>query len=162
MPSNVEPKAVVRTFNYRCFLNKEIPASIKYDAITDQKHLELGEKNETKIVEDRPCDWLELANKDVDQCGLANVLKLAQKGLIDVNSFAFKDEEALDLGDLDAKDPNAVNEVLKSQKANMEKLDNLANQLGTDVDGVIAALMNGTFADLVANSTKKNDVKEGE
>lgn len=159
MSSPAVKKAV---FNYRCFKQKELYKPTQSETVTKQFHLELGEKNQTIIVEDRPVDWVELANKDVDQVGLANVLRLMQKGLVDARDLAFKESEALDLGSLDPSDPESIKETLASQQANVQKLEALASRLGCSVDELIDATINGTIAEFVQSKVETPEVKEGE
>lgn len=162
MSSSEVIKPIERSnFSYRC-IKKEFYKPIPSEVITKQFHLELGEKYETIIVEDRKTDWLELANKDLDQCGLANVLKLAQKGLVDTSSLAFSDDEALDLGGLDPMDPSSVNKVISSQAENVKKLEAIAAKVGCSVDELITSTLQGTIADLIAQKMSENTEKKEE
>lgn len=145
-----------KSFAYRN-IKKEFRTPKSYENITTQFHLELGEHNETKIVQDRNVDWQELANKDMDKVGLANILELARKRGISANAFAFKDEEALDLSTLDPNDPNAVNQVVTDGAAAHEKLEAIAAQLGVSVDALIDAFIAGTLNEVIAQHTASGE-----
>lgn len=145
-----------KTFAYRN-IKKEFRPVKGYVNITTQYHLELGEHNETKIVQDRNVDWQELANKDMDKVGLANVLELARKRGLPQNAFMFKDEEALDLSTLDPNDPNAVNQVVTDGAAAHEKLEAIAAQLGVSVDALIDAFIAGTLNEVIAQHTASGE-----
>lgn len=156
---NVERKP----FSYRCFINKELQKPTVGLTVSSQFHLELGEKNQAVIVEDRPCDWVELQNKDLDKVGLANVLKMAQKGLVDLQDLAFSDDEALDLGDMDPMNPESIKKTISSAQANSQKLQATADQLGISVEELIDGVVKGTLADIIESKTKVEETaKEGE
>lgn len=153
-----------RKIAYRCF-NKDFEKPQTFTEITSDYHLERGEKEEVVIVKDRNIDWLERANKDVPNVGLANVLKLAQKGAISLDSLAFKDSEAGN--DISMIDPMNINEnqkILANKDKNVKKLESLAKSLGVSLDDLAKSLMDGTFVDLVekAKAPKEEEKKEGE
>lgn len=159
--SNNEAKKVVRKIKYRCF-EKEFTDFLPTETITSQFHLELGEKNDVVIVEDRKTDWQELANKDVDKTGIRYVLSLLDKGVINPESLRFKEAEAMDLSDLNPMDPESVKKTIASKEASVAKLENTAKSLGVDVDTLVKALMNGEFATLVDKATKVAKTEESE
>lgn len=151
-----------RVIRYRCF-NKEFQ---EFDApinITEQKHLERAEHDEVVIVDDRNCDWLELANQDVGKVGLANLLKLAEKGQMDITQcrFAPETEGGLDISGLDPMDPNAVKSTVASAKTNADKLESIAKQLGVGSDDLVKALLDGSLGTLIETKVKQETVSEG-
>lgn len=153
-----EIKAVKKQFAVRN-IKKEFTTFEDGPVITKQFHIELGDKNETVIVEDRPCDWLELANKDADKVGLVNVLSNIERQGLDVRSFAvFNDSEALDLSELDPMNPHAYNDSIKAQNKAMQELQATASKLGVTVDSLISAAISGKIEDLI----KVPEKKEGE
>lgn len=156
-----ETQAAIKTVKYRNIQKEVVNTSDDFETLTKEFHLELGENNQAVIVEDRPVDWCEIANKDVNQVGLANILELARRRGDDLSAFAFKDDEALDLGDLDPMNPQAVTDMVASQTAANAKLESIAQQLGVSVDSLVDAFVKGTFADLVASASKVEE-KEGD
>lgn len=157
--TKVETKKVetIRTFSYRNIINKKFNPARVDKTITSDFHLERAEGDSVKIVQDRNIDWVELANRDVDQVGLANILKLAAKGQIDITRCAFKDSEAADLSSLDPMNVNQIHESIQTQDANAKKLEAIASQLGVSVDKLVDSFLNGTFADLVSAATKTSE-----
>lgn len=142
------------SFAYRN-IKKDFTKFKPNEVITKNYHLELGEHNEAKIVEDRPDDWFEIAQIGVDQVGLANILEIARRrgeNAFD-GRYAFKDDEALDLGDLDAKDPEAVKAAIAAGSAAQQKLEETAGQLGVSVDELIDSMLKGTLATLIKDKT---------
>lgn len=156
-----ENQAAIKVIKYRNIQKEEVKTADDFENITKDYHLELGENNQAVIVEDRSVDWNELQNRDIDQVGLANILELARRRGDDLSKFAFMDDEAMDLGDLNPMDPQAVNDMVASQNASSEKLASIAQQLGVSVDALVDAFVNGKFADLVATATKTEE-KEGD
>lgn len=124
------------------------------EPISPQYHLELDEKNAVKKVQDRNRDWAELADKDVNQVGLANILRLMSKGQMSFGQTMFKDDEAIDTSVI----PDDVSTL--SGKDPTKKLEVLATKLGVSVDDLIQAFMNGGLNDLI--ETKLNEKKESE
>lgn len=145
-----------KSFAYRN-IKKEFRTPKSYENVTTQFHLELGEHNETKIVQDRNVDWQELANKDMDKVGLANILELARRRGISADAFAFKDNEALDLSGLDPMDPNAVNEAVSAGSDASKKLEAIAGQLGISVDDLVNAFIAGTLNEVIAQHTASGE-----
>lgn len=167
--SKVQPQATtpknILPVNFRCRnIKKDYSKPYEYKQLTEQRHLELGENNSVVVVDDRPTDWLEFVNNNVDKVGLVNVLELARRRGESLAKFSFKDEEALDLGTLDPMNPQAVNEVLSKQEEAANRLAGIAKQLGVSVDELVKSFMDGTFDKLVAEKTtsKTTEVKEGE
>lgn len=156
-----ENQAAIKVVKYRNIQKEEVNTADDFETITKDYHLELGENNQAVIVEDRSVDWNELQNRDIDQVGLANILELARRRGDDLAKFAFMDDEAMDLSDMNPMDPQAVNDMVASQNASSEKLASIAQQLGVSVDTLVDAFVNGKFADLVATATKTEE-KEGD
>lgn len=152
-----------RSFSYRN-IKKEFRTPSKEESITKQFHLELGEKNEVVIVEDRPCDWQELANKDADKVGLANVLDIARRQGLDVhNIYAFKDVEAIDTSMIDTMNPGSIKEVVASKDESMKKLESTAAQLGVSVADLVNAAISGSLDKFIGDHVaSKAENKEGE
>ena len=151
-----------RVFTYRNFLNKKIHKPEKVSTLTKEYHLERGDKNEVKVVADRPVDWVELANRDVGNVGLINVLKLVKNGQVDPLSLKTKDKECGDLSMVDPQDPNSIGQLMNSKDKSEKKLEKIASQLHCTKDELITSLMNGTFADLVEKAkAPKVEPKEG-
>lgn len=144
-------------------ITKEFHAPLEIDPITTQFHIELGEKSEMVIVQDRDIDWVELANRDVDTVGLANILEIARRRGDDLSSFAFKDDEAMDLSELDPMNPQKTVSLLKGQDESRQKLEALADQLGVSVSDLISAAVNGTLEKVISDKVDaaKSDDKEG-
>lgn len=163
MANSTQVKPTVRSFAYRCFKKDfSTPTVGASETVTKQFHLELGQSNELLIVEDRNVDWLELANKDVDSVGLSNILKLASKGLVDPSSLAFKDDEALDLGDLNGNDPESVKNLISSQSESLAKLNALAEQIGCSTDDLIKATLDGSLNAFISSKmAEKETTSEG-
>lgn len=153
--SKKEVKTESKTFTYRNFVDKPQSELVGSVELTSNYHLERGENWDVKVVEDRATDWKELANKDVDKVGLSAVLAMAQKGLVDPETLAFNDSEALDLGALDPMDPQSVKTTISKGAEAETKLKGIAEQLGVSVDKLVESFLNGSFADLVAEKTKK-------
>ena len=160
MPST-NTMAAVRKIKYRCF-EKEFTDFVPSENITEQKHLDFDEKGVVVIVDDRPCDWLELANKDVDKVGIKYVLEMAKKGLVDPETLRFRDEEALDLSKINPMDPQSIKDIIGSTEENANKLETISKKLGVSVNDLIQAFASGKLADLVESKTANVDKKEGE
>lgn len=160
MPST-NPKAAVRKIKYRCF-EKEFTDFIPCETVTEQKHLDYDDKGVVVIVDDRPCDWQELADKDVDKVGIKYVLEMAKKGLVDSETLRFRDEEALDLSKINPMDPQAIKDVIGSTQENAQKLESIAKELGVSVNDLVQAFASGTLGSLVDSKTATVEKKEGE
>lgn len=158
-PNTVKQPATC--FKYRNF-KKDFNKPYHYSNLSEQKHLELGEHNEVVIVDDRPTDWTEFVNNNVDKVGLVNVLELARRRGDSIAKFAYDDKEALDLSDMDPMNPQAINKVIAGQEEAADKLVGIAKQLGVSVDDLVKSFMNGTFNDLVASKVNTEEKKEGE
>lgn len=117
-------------------------------------HLELGENNETVVVEDRPDDWFEIAQQDKDKVGLANIIDIVRRQGGDPfdGRFAYKDEEALDLSGLDPKDPESVKAAVSKGADALKELKATAEKLGVSVDQLISASIDGSIGELVKKS----------
>lgn len=148
-------------FNVRN-IKKEYNKATKYEVVDKQFHLELGENYETKIVQDRNVDWQELANKDIDKVGLANVLELARRRGDPLANFAFKDSEAMDLSGLDPMQPQDVAKVASGASEADAKLEALAKQIGISKDALVDAFIKGTLADVIAANTQKEETPKTE
>lgn len=151
----------VTSFSYRN-IKKDLSVPYVYPTLSEQFHLEVGEHNQAVVVPDRPTDWEELQNTNVDKVGLQNVLLLAQKRGDSLAAFSFQDDEALDLSEINPMNPNAVKDVVASQKEASAKLDGIAQQLGVSTDTLVKAFMDGSFADLVASKIPTEKVEEGD
>lgn len=163
MSKKPDTEKIILKTSFQCRnIKKDFHKPTDYSAIEEQKHLELGPNNEVVIVDDRPIDWQEFQNQNVDKVGLANVLELARRRGESLTKFMFKDEEALDTSALNPMDPTSVKEVIASQDASVKKLEGIAAQLGVSVDTLVKAFMDGTFNDLVAAKVKTDEVKEGD
>lgn len=150
-----------KTFAYRG-IKKEFTKFQDYSLITPNAHLELGENNEAVVVEDRPDDWFEIAQKDADKVGLANILELARRrgeNPFD-GRYAFKNEEALDLGDLDPNDPESVKAAIGLGKEATEKLEATAKQLGVSVDELVDAFVKGSLNALIESKSQSQPKDE--
>lgn len=144
-----------------CYRNikKEFNKFAAYgEPVSSQFHLELGEKNEAKKVQDRNRDWAELHDKDVDQVGLANILKLMSRGQLGFGQTMFKDDEALDVAAI----PEDINNIKPEDSS--KKLQQLADQLGCSVNDLIQAYVNGTLTTLIEDKMNalKGDTKTEE
>lgn len=150
-----------RSFTYRG-IKKDFTEFEKFKTVTPQRHLELAEKGEVVIVEDRPTDWVELANKDIDKVGLKAIIDLAEKGLVNPFDVMFKDNEAeIDLSDINPMDINGLNQVVNSRSENEAKLEKYASQLGISVEELIKATVEGSLTSLIESKTKKEDISSG-
>lgn len=138
-------------------IKKEFTQFEELPTTAPQYHLELGENNEAVIVQDRDVDFAELANKDVDSVGLANILELARRRGDSLAAFQFKDEEALDLGDLDPMDPVGVNNMINAGKGAEAKLENIASQLGVTVDELVKSYIAGNVEALIKKGVAKDE-----
>lgn len=157
--------AAVTCFSHRN-IKKEFTKFVGTPTITKNAHLELGEHNETKIVEDRNDDWFELQQRDVDKVGLANILDLARKQGINAydGRYSFKDGEAMDLSDMNPNDPESIKSTIDAGTAAMAELKATAEKLGVSVSDLITAAAQGTLASLVGKKeeTVSETVTEGE
>lgn len=161
-PKKVVSKKVGKSFAYRC-IKKDFTSFGKAKNITPEFHLELGENNEAVIVEDRPTDWFALAQKDADKVGLANILEIARRRGENPydGRYAFKDEEALDLGDMDAKNPESVKQAIAAGSQAQKKLEATAAQLGVSVDELVDSFVKGTLSALIEKNVKVDEQSEG-
>lgn len=142
--------AAITSFAYRN-IKKDFTPDRETETITKQFHLERGEHNEAVIVEDRKTDWLELANKDADKCGLAYVLDLARRTGQGLEQFGFKDSEAMDSSFIDPMDPSkSLEKAASSLGSNTEKLEKIAKQLGVSTDELIDSFIKGQLAELIS------------
>lgn len=141
-----------------CYRNikKEFNKFAAYgEPVSTQFHLELAENNQAKKVQDRNCDWAELHDKDVDQVGLANILRLMQRGQLGFGQTMFKDDEALDVAAI----PEDINQIKPSETN--AKLEALAKKLGVSVNDLVDAFINGTLTSLIEEKMKSTEeIKE--
>lgn len=160
-PSEQSKVVEKRSFAYRG-IKKDFTEFEKFETITPQAHLELAEKGEVVLVEDRPTDWVELANKDIEKVGLKAIIDLAEKGLVNPLDVMFKDNEAdIDLSDINPMDINGLNQVVNSRSENEAKLEKYASQLGISVEELIKATVEGSLTSLIESKTKKEEVISG-
>lgn len=147
--SKTTQKAAIRSFTVRG-IKKNFTDFNSSDVITPEFHLELDKNNETLVIEDRPVDWVELANKDVKNVGLTYVLDLIKNQGKDIRSVcAFQDAEATDTSLIDPMDPNNYRKSINGQKAAMSELEKTASRMGVTVDSLVAAALSGKVEDLV-------------
>lgn len=125
-----------RSFSYRCF-KKDFNKFHEALTITPEFHFERGEGDEVIVVEDRPKDWVEIANQDVGKVGLANILKLAAKGQIDISQCAYNSqtEGGLDVSEFNTMDPESI----KSQISSIDELTKKVEELQKQVEAAKAA-----------------------
>lgn len=151
--SNQTVLAAKRSFTCRN-IKKDFTQFKATEGITPEFHLELTKEQETVIVEDRPTDWLELANKDVNNVGLAYVLDVIQNQGLDVRKVcAFKDDEALDSSKIDPMSTHNYRDALQGQKSAMAELEATAAKMGVTVDSLIKAALSNKVEDLVKLQT---------
>lgn len=159
--NNEEKTVLKRSINYRCF-KKDFTEFDKFETVTPQRHLELAEKGEVVIVDDRPVDWVELANKEIEKVGLKAIIDLAERGLVNPVDVMFKDNETgLDLSDIDPMDINSLNQIVKGQSQYEATLEKYAQQLGISVEELIKATVDNTLASLIESKMKKEEVSSG-
>lgn len=163
-------KAPKTGFQYRN-IKKEFTIFETVPEITEQRHLENTENNGTKIVDDRNIDWFELAQKDRDQVGLANILaianrnkqNLAQFAMRNADMYALKDDECADLSAIDPMNPDKMQALAEQRDISYKKLEGLAKQLDLSVDDLINAVMTGGLEKIISakvESNKESEVKE--
>lgn len=150
----------------KCFscrnIKKEFNVFADTESVTKQYHLELTENNEVVVVEDRPTDWVELANKDVDQVGLANVLGIIERQGLDVRTACvFRDEEAIDTSMLDPMNPHVYQQATEAKDESYKKLQATAASLGVSVDTLLTAAMTGTLENLIKANQEKTKSEAG-
>lgn len=151
--SNQTVQAAKRSFTCRN-IKKDFTQFRSTEGITPEFHLELTKEQETVIVEDRPTDWLELANKDVKNVGLAYILDVIQNQGLDVRKVcAFKDVEAIDTSNIDPLNPHVYRDSLEGQKQAMAELEATAAKMGVTVDSLIKAALSNKVEDLVKLQT---------
>ena len=152
-----------KEFAYRN-IKKEFTTFKPVEMITKNYHLELGEHNDTVVVEDRPDDWFEIAQIDADKVGLVNVLEIARRTGDNVfdGRYSFKDNEALDISELDPNNPNKTIAQLQAGQEAQKKLAATAEQLGVSVDDLVDAFVKGTLSTLIASKLPSEEKKEGE
>lgn len=153
-------KIAATSFSYRN-IKKSFTTFRACPEVTKDRHLELGQNNEAVIVDDRNVDWVELAQRDVDKVGLANILEIARRRGENPydGTYAFKDEEALDLGELNPNDPESISKTLGASKEASAKLEAVAKRLGCSVDELIDSFIKGSLSELIVS---KVGTKEGE
>ena len=137
-----------------CYRNikKEFNKFAAYgEPVSTQFHLELAENNQAKKVQDRNRDWAELHDKDVDQVGLANILRLMQRGQLGFGQTMFKDDEALDVAAI----PEDINTIKPEQS--QVKLKSLAEKLGVSVDELVDSFINGSLTTLIEEKMKTKE-----
>ena len=157
-----QTKEAAKSFAYRG-IKKDFNVFKDYPLITPNAHLELGEHNEAVIVEDRPDDWHEIAQKDADKVGLANILEIARRRGENPydGRYAFQDGDALDLGNLDPKDPESVKAALGQTSEAQSKLEGIAAKLGISVDELVDSFIKGTLASLIESKSSNTSTEEG-
>lgn len=163
-------KAPIQTFAYRN-IKKDFTKFIATADINKQRHLELTEYNGTKIVDDRNVDWFELAQKDADQVGLANILaiatrnkqNLAQFAMRNAQEYALKDSECADLSMVDPMNPDKMAALAAQKDSSYKKLEGLAKQLDISVDTLIESVMTGGLEKIISEKLevkKESEVKD--
>lgn len=146
-------KTAKKGFSYRN-IKKDFTKFDKVEHITTDFHLELGEKNQAVIVQDRNVDWAARADKDVNKVGLANILEIARKRGEDLSKFMFKDEEAMDTSELNPMDPNSVRATIGEGEQAQTKLKQIADQLGVSVEKLVEEFIAGNVESLIAKATE--------
>lgn len=155
-----------KSFSYRG-IKKEFTTFEAPEVITSDFHLELGENNESVIIEDRKVDWAELANKDVDSVGLRHVLEnLARQGqsVKDVmrnKTFSFDNSEAIDTSMIDPENPDSIKVLQKQNNEAQSKIDAIAAQLGVSSDKLVKMFSEGKLSDLIAAKAEADKTAEG-
>lgn len=140
------------------FVKKDWQKPIEGENISEQKHLELTGLDTIEIVDDRPCDWFELQQKDADKVGLANVLEIARRRGDSMAKFAFSDQEAIDTSGIDPMNVNQLQESIASINESSAKLDGIAQQLGMSTTELINAFISGSLTDAI--QAKVNQVQQ--
>lgn len=156
----VEEAAKTKEFSCRN-IKKEFTKFQSGESVTPEFHIELGDNNETVIVEDRPTDWIELANRDADKVGLINVLQTIERQGLDVRQACrFDDREAVDTSSLDPMNPHVYSDAVQAKDESYEKLQETAKVLGVSVDGLISAAISGSLDKLIAEKTAAKQKEE--
>lgn len=157
MSDKVEQKAA-NSFSYRN-IKKDFQVFEGTPEITSNFHLELGEHNETVIVEDRNDDWVEIHKQGVESVGVKNIIEILAKRNEDAfdGRFAYKDSEALDTSMINPMDPEGVRKMVEGKGAAESKLAEIAKGLGVSVDDLVDSFIKGTLNDLIQNSQKQED-----
>lgn len=150
-------KTEKKTFAYRN-IKKELNVFPSYSEFSDEFHIELGADGEMVIVEDKPTDWRELANKNADKVGLAYVLQVAAR--TGQMPAPFMDSEAIDVTMINPNDPDGLHQLAKEDyKA---KVDELAQKLGVSVDELLKAFISGQLEELITSKTGKTEESEAQ
>lgn len=160
--TNNEVQETANNYSFiRRFIKKDAQTPIENIVITEQKHLELTGLDTIEIVDDRPVDWFEKQQKDADKVGLANVLEIARRRGDSLEKFAFNDNEAIDISEVDPMNVNQLKESIQTINQSQAKLESIASQLGMTTTELINAFIGGTLTDAIqAKVNQESEVKE--
>lgn len=119
-----------RKFSYRC-ITKEFTKFDEAQIVTRDFHLERGEHDEVVIVEDRKRDWVEIAQQDCGKVGLANILKLAAKGQVNLADCKYDSDKegGADISGLNVMDPESIKAQILAIDELTKKVQELQKQI---------------------------------